>query len=106
MNGQPLNGSSPRPFYVFGHNPNTIDDARAALSAGANALEPDVQIGASGDLVVAHDAYQSGKISLVDYLVRLRDLAFEYPLALVVFDVKSEAATKDRGLEILNRGMA
>ena len=101
MNGQPLNGSSPRPFYVFGHNPNTIDDARAALSAGANALEPDVQIGASGDLVVAHDAYQSGKISLVDYLVRLRDLAFEYPLALVVFDVKSEAATKDRGLEIL-----
>lgn len=101
MNGRPLNGSSPRPFYVIGHNPNTIDEARAALSAGANALEPDVQIGKSGDLVVAHDAHLAGKISLVNYLDHLRDLALEYPLALVIFDVKSEAATKAHGLEIL-----
>src|SRR5476651_1156990 len=39
---QPLNGSSPRPFYVFAHNPNTLADVKAALVAGANALEPDI----------------------------------------------------------------
>src|SRR5258706_3885274 len=39
----PLNGSSPRPFYVVGHNPNTLADVDDALGAGANALEPDIQ---------------------------------------------------------------
>jgi hypothetical protein len=99
--GTPLNGSSPRPFYIFAHNPNTIEEAKAALSDGANALEPDVQVGASGELVVAHNANRSGKISLVDYLSQLHDLAFNNNLALVVFDVKPEAASADHGLEIL-----
>jgi hypothetical protein len=99
--GNPLNGSSRRLFYVFGRNPNTIDDVKAALGAGANALEPDVQVGASGDLVVAHEPNQSGKISLVDYLDKVHDEAFDSNLGLVVFDVKSEAASPDHGLEIL-----
>jgi hypothetical protein len=34
----------PRPFYVVGHNPNTIKDATHAVNAGANGLEPDVQV--------------------------------------------------------------
>ena len=42
--GNPLNGTSPRPFYVFAHNPNTIADVERALSQGANALEPDINI--------------------------------------------------------------
>jgi hypothetical protein len=99
--GNPLNGSSRRPFYVFAHNPNTIDEAKAALSAGANALEPDVQIGAARGLVVAHNPNLTGKISLVDYLSQLHDLAFNNNLALVVFDVKPEAASAEQGLEIL-----
>src|SRR6266478_1452347 len=45
----PLNGSQPRPFYVIGHNPNTIKDVLASLKGGANALEPDVdQINCGG----------------------------------------------------------
>jgi glycerophosphoryl diester phosphodiesterase len=100
-NGNPLNGASARPFYVFAHNPNTIDDVKAALGAGANALEPDVQVGASGNLVFAHDPNQAGKISLVDYLDQLHDQAIGSNLELVVFDVKSEAASADHGLEIL-----
>ena len=34
----------PRPFYVVGHNPNTIHDVLAALDAGANAVEPDINV--------------------------------------------------------------
>lgn len=34
--------AGPRPFYVVGHNPNTIADVNDALSKGANAIEPDV----------------------------------------------------------------
>ena len=33
-------GNVPRPFYIVGHNPNTIPDVIAALDAGANAIEP------------------------------------------------------------------
>jgi hypothetical protein len=37
-------GNVPRPFYIVGHNPNTIADVHAALDAGANAIEPDVNV--------------------------------------------------------------
>src|SRR5437899_2774169 len=40
----PLNCSQPRPFYVIGHNPNTIEEVMDALKRGANALEPDVAL--------------------------------------------------------------
>src|SRR6185437_2634689 len=36
------NGQAKRPFYIIGHNPNTIEEARGDLDAGANALEPDI----------------------------------------------------------------
>lgn len=48
--GTGLNGTNPRPFYVIGHNPNTLSDAEAALQCAkpgdpcANALEPDVMV--------------------------------------------------------------
>ncbi len=38
----PLNGSSPRPFYVFAHNPNTLESVTNALMNGCNAFEPDI----------------------------------------------------------------
>ncbi len=99
--GNPLNGASRRPFYIFGHNPNTLADARAALSSGANALEPDVQVGDTGELVIAHGAHEHGRIRFADYLDGLRQLATQHELALVVFDVKPEAATPAHGVEMV-----
>ena len=32
------------PVWVIGHNPNTLDEVRNFLDAGANAIEPDVQL--------------------------------------------------------------
>ena len=72
-----INRSSHRPFYIFAHSPNTLADANAALSARANALEPDVQIGTPAKLVTAHNANESGKIRFEDYLDGLRDLAVQ-----------------------------
>src|SRR5687768_10946718 len=43
----PLNGASPRPFYVIGHNTDKLWEVEDALAAGANALGPD--IGSSDD---------------------------------------------------------
>ena len=97
----PLNGASRRPFYVFAHNPNTLAEAESALSYGANALEPDVQVDGSGNLVVAHDPYESGNMSIEDYLGGLFTLTSQYLLALLVLDVKSEAATADNGMKIV-----
>src|SRR3954468_12037510 len=37
-------GAVPRPFYVVGHNTNTMDDVRVALANGANAVEVDVNV--------------------------------------------------------------
>ena len=33
-----------RPFYLLAHNPNSIAAVRTALDAGANAIEPDVNV--------------------------------------------------------------
>lgn len=32
-----------RPFYIIGHNPNTVEDAAEYIEAGCNAIEPDIQ---------------------------------------------------------------
>ncbi len=44
----PLNGSVARPFYIWGHNPNTIAKIDDDLAAGANALEPDITLAKEG----------------------------------------------------------
>jgi hypothetical protein len=36
------NGAARRPFYIVGHNPNTMEEVRGDLDAGGNALEPDI----------------------------------------------------------------
>jgi hypothetical protein len=36
------NGQAKKPFYIIGHNPNTLDEAKGDIDAGANALEPDM----------------------------------------------------------------
>ena len=102
-----LNGSAPRPFYVVAHNPNTVQDAANALAAGANALEPDITTSACG--LVDWDSSSPNRdghcsdTKLVDWLDGVHNLAIQFPnLALIVFDIKSPAATADHGTEILN----
>ncbi len=110
--GNPLNGSSPRPFYIFAHNPNTLEDVRIALAAGANALEPDItraDCGATDPLanLVNWDSSAPNRggrctdTKLSEWLDGVHELAItNRQLALVVFDVKSSAATALDGMAI------
>jgi PLAT/LH2 domain len=83
------------PFYLIGHNPNTIPEATAYLKAGANALEPDVQR-FNGQLWVAHNAgpmpgqpMESYGTPLDRYLEQLVSLSNQFPLlSLIYFDSK------------------
>ena len=92
-----------RPFWVVGHNPNSKSSAEAFLGAGANALEPDVMAWPSKTcaiqhtgLAIAHDPEcNASPTDLIQYLKDLSDLADKYTLGLVIFDVKSQAATPD-----------
>jgi hypothetical protein len=104
-NLMPKLGPAPRPFYVVGHNPNTIDDVNAALDAGANAIEPDVNVHEDGTLCISEVTVAGAKTlahsdapSLEDFLNDLHDIAVRRPeLALVVFDVKPQAARPEYG---------
>jgi hypothetical protein len=83
----------PHPFWIFGHNPNSIADARASVAVGANALEPDVMWISGQGLVIRHDSLPSSSSHpLIPYLQALSTLAGTYNLTLVAFDVKSAAA--------------
>jgi PLAT/LH2 domain-containing protein len=103
--------SGPRPFYIVGHNPNTIADVRAALDAGANAIEPDVNVyeDRQGELCISEtgklDTDEGGDSDappLIQYLSELHDLAMKRPeLALVVFDCKPKVATAVLGMTLL-----
>ena len=91
-----------RPFYVIGHNPNTLEDCRRFLEAGANGLEPDIQWDSDrNDLVVAHDPGDAGNAPLVrDFFRGLVDLSIEFPaLAMIVLDNKTQTAR--RGAQLL-----
>ena len=94
----------PRPFYVVGHNPNTVADASAAVADGANGLEPDVQVFEDhpDQLCVSHGTGEPSAPTLVAYLDGIHQLAAKNPqLALIVFDCKSEATSPDHGFELL-----
>jgi hypothetical protein len=83
----------PHPFWIFGHNPNANQDATDYLNLGANALEPDIEFIPGDGLVVRHDTgIFSSSHDLISYLQNLSNLAGTKNLALVVFDVKTEAA--------------
>lgn len=87
----------PRPFYVVGHNPNTLAEVREALAEGANVIEPDVNVydDHPDELCISHGEGDADAPSFVAYLKGLHDLATEpgSPLALVVFDCKPAVAT-------------
>jgi FG-GAP-like repeat/PLAT/LH2 domain/FG-GAP repeat len=85
---------SGHPIWIFAHNPNSEFDVDLYLGLGVNALEPDIEyVPADGGLVIRHDTdISSTSHPLIPYLQHLSDLAGSSNLALVVFDVKSEAA--------------
>jgi hypothetical protein len=110
----PLNGSSPRPVYIMGHNPNNFGKIDNDLAAGANALEPDITLatdaGTSGcpnttdstiaDLVDEDSSspYRGGLCNadthFEDLLKHIATKAQEpgSKLALVLFDIKPSVA--------------
>lgn len=105
----PLNGSTARPFYIWGHNPNSAGKIDSDLAAGANALEPDITLAADApcagtdasiaDLVMEDSSspYRTGLCSdthLVDWLKYVSSKASlaDSKLALIAFDIKSSVA--------------
>jgi glycerophosphoryl diester phosphodiesterase len=94
-----------RPFYIIGHNPNSIPQVLEALKAGANAVEPDVNVydNNEGSLCISHGEGASDAPPLVEFLRELHDRALEHPeLALVEFDCKPKASTAAHGETLLN----
>lgn len=90
----------PRPYYVVGHNPNSIPQVIAALDAGANGIEPDINVFAdgSGRLCVSHDRGDSTASTLEQFLIDLHAVALARPqLALVVLDCKPDAVSPANG---------
>jgi hypothetical protein len=106
-----LNGSDKRPFYIWGHNPNTPAKVDADLAAGANALEPDITVAddgpcGAGDTTLASlvmedssSPYRSGLcydthlVAWLDYVHAKALTPAGAKLALVEFDIKTSAAT-------------
>jgi len=92
-----------RPFYLVGHNTNSIDEIRAGLAAGLNAFEIDVNRDAHDELYVAHDfvadpAPRAPSVrppKLAAFLSALRQLALSPAgtgIALVIIDSKVRSA--------------
>ena len=101
LNRQP---TEPRPFYVIRHNPNTISLVEEALDAGANGIEPDVNVFSDrpDELCISHLKGDSDAPALESYLTELREIALrDQRLCLVVFDCKSATATPAFGLQLL-----
>jgi glycerophosphoryl diester phosphodiesterase len=102
---------APAPFYVFGHNTNTISDVVRALQEGVNAVEIDVTAYSFdlNRLCVDHaglvgDSPGSADVpSFENFLDSLHAVVVQHPgLALVVFDCKPPAATPQHGRTILD----
>ncbi|HKV24493.1 MAG TPA: PLAT/LH2 domain-containing protein [Candidatus Acidoferrum sp.] len=94
----------PRPFYVVGHNPNTIKDVLVALDAGANAIEPDINVYSHDEsqLCVSHGEGDKLAPRLTDFLDDVRKIALQRPaLSMVVFDCKPKVATPEHGATLL-----
>jgi hypothetical protein len=104
--------AGPRPFYIFGHNPNSIKDVLVALHAGANAIEPDVNVfeNHQNSLCISETGIidtdkggDSDAPTLAQYLDDLHAVAHAWPeLACVVFDCKPKVATGAHGATLLS----
>lgn len=87
-----------RPFYLIGHNTNSLGEIRAGLEAGLNAFEIDVHQDAEGRLYVSHDPVGEPWLpggepppQLEPFLTALRRLVDTEEganIALLIFDCK------------------
>jgi hypothetical protein len=98
-----------RPFYVIGHGANTLKEAEAYLTTGANGIECDVNLmaGHTNGLCIGHGPWmetgRAGKnaVPLKDFLRGLHGLArIHTNFCLVYFDCKTLVATPEFGQEI------
>jgi hypothetical protein len=97
-----------RPFFLIGHNTNSIEEIREGLRTGLNAFEIDVNCDAEGALYVSHDFVLSppsrpdaNPPELVAFLRELHALALSPAgagIALIVLDSKVTSAA--HGLEV------
>jgi hypothetical protein len=95
-----------RPFYIIGHNPNTIDLVQTFLKGGANAIEPDVSVwdpdGDGGELCISHGKGTAGAPTVVDFFKQLNQLTKKFPnFSIVYLDIKPEAAVPAHAQELL-----
>lgn len=99
----PAQSFGPRPFYIVGHNPNTVAEAVEAVNGGANGLEPDVQVyeDDSSRLCISHGTGEPSAPTVAAYLDGVHDQLGSTGLSLVVFDCKPEATSADHGFELL-----
>jgi hypothetical protein len=99
------NDSILRPFYFIGHNPNTIKDVKLALAAGANAIEPDINVYSHdpSELCFSHFEGSSDASTLIAYLEDLHQVVLENAqLALIIFDCKHAVTNAEQGYAILS----
>lgn len=95
----------PRPFYIVGHNPNSISQVLDALNQGANTVEPDVNVYADYEdqLCISHGEGSPDAPELTAFLTDLHTVAQERPeLSLVVFDCKPKTAKPQHGKTLLD----
>src|SRR3954462_9349370 len=79
-----------RPFWIIGHNTNTLELVRKAIDEGANALEIDVHDTADERWVVSHDSPSSDAPELGEFLRQVSGVAREHSaLCLVTLDCKT-----------------
>jgi len=98
-----------RPFYLIGHNTNTMEMIRHGLRNRLNAFELDINHDQHGELYVAHDPVhtaQSGREyepppKIAPFFKELREL-LDSPegesIALLIFDLKFDQAKLGRQL--------
>lgn len=100
----------PTPLYLLGHNTNTIDEVKTALSQGANGVEIDITAydAAPHGLCIGHYGLYGNATagpeapSLVSFLKQLKQVADAHPeLALVMFDMKPPASKVGKGKALM-----
>jgi hypothetical protein len=95
----------PRPFYIIGHNPNTIHLARQFIEGGANAIEPDVNVFAHDEsrLCISHDVGGPDADDIETFFRALNQVASEQPhFCLVYLDCKQKVATPEHARTLLD----
>ncbi|MEO6719594.1 MAG: PLAT/LH2 domain-containing protein [Ferruginibacter sp.] len=98
-----------RPFFIIGHNPNTIDEAKDFLDKGANALEPDI-VHANGQFYVSHSPQPSYENvpTVQGYLQELKSLLLnkQYNLALLIWDIKETDFDPNHFMDVVKQNFS